>query len=251
MKISPIIIVLLVLSGLAVWFYRQFLRTLSLPSRPRTIEQVVSVIGSPVENRIRPAFERANVAWPPRNLTVIAFKAERRLELYSDFKERPRFICSYPILAASGTSGPKLREGDRQVPEGFYRIELLNPNSRYHLSLRVNYPNPDDIDRARQDGRDLSNLGGDIMIHGGAASIGCLALGDPVIEELFILAALVGLDNVRLIIAPLDFRRANLPAMPESAPIWTGELHERLHDAIARFPCSRPLTGEGEATAEP
>jgi len=236
MKTGLIITVLLLLTGLAAWFYRQFLRSLSLPSQPRTIEQVVSVIGPPVEHRIRPAFERANVAWPPRNLTLIAFKAERRLELYSDFRGRPHFVCSYPILGASGTSGPKLREGDKQVPEGFYRIELLNPNSRYHLSLRVNYPNAEDIDRAVEDGRDPSNLGGDIMIHGGAASIGCLALGDPAIEELFLLAALAGLDNVRLIISPLDFRRANPPATPGSAPLWAGELQERLRRAIERFP---------------
>ena len=75
-------------------------------------------------------------------------------------------------------------EGDKQVPEGFYRIELLNPNSRYHLSLRVNYPNADDIERAREDRRDLLNLGGDIMIHGGAESIGCIAIGNPAIEHL-------------------------------------------------------------------
>ena len=92
------------------------------------------------------------------------------------------FVLADPILAASGVSGPK-REGDKQVPEGFYRIELLNPNSRYHLSLRVNYPNADDLERARQDGRALSTLGGDIMIHGGSASIGCLALGDPAVGE--------------------------------------------------------------------
>jgi hypothetical protein len=238
MKIGVIITVLLLLSGLAAWFYRQFFRSLSLPSQPRTIEQVVSVIRPPVEHRIRPVFERANLPWPPRNLTLIAFKTERRLELYSGLQERPHFVCSYPILAASGTIGPKLREGDRQVPEGFYRIELLNPNSRYHLSLRVNYPNADDIDRAHEDGRDPSNLGGDIMIHGGAASLGCLALGDPAVEELFVLAALVGLDNIQLIIAPLDFRHANPPAMAGSAPLWAGELHERLRRAIEIFPLS-------------
>jgi hypothetical protein len=236
MKICLIVAVLLLLTGFAAWLYRQYGSGSSLPSQPRTIDRVVSAIGAPVERRIRPAFERANVAWPPRNLTLVAFKAERRLDLYSDVGERAHFVRSYPILAASGTSGPKLREGDKQVPEGFYRIELLNPNSRYHLSLRVNYPNADDIERAREDGRDLSNLGGDIMIHGGAASIGCLALGDPAIEELFILSARVGLDNIRLIIAPLDFRRASPDATPESAPVWTVELHERLRRAIERFP---------------
>ena len=113
--------------------------------------------------------EQAEVAMPPEQVTLLALKEEKRLEIYAaDDSNGPRFVLSYPILAASGIRGPKLREGDKQVPEGFYRIELLNPNSRYHLSLRVNYPNPADIEQAGRDGRDLSMLGGDIMIHGGA-----------------------------------------------------------------------------------
>ena len=237
MKIRLIVTVLVLLTGLAVWFYRQFLRPSSLPSKPRTIEQVLTALAPSVEHRLRPAFERADLDWPPRNLTLLAFKAERRLELYaSDAEEKPRFVRSYPILAASGSSGPKLREGDKQVPEGFYRIELLNPNSRYHLSLRVNYPNADDVERAREEGRDLSTLGGDIMIHGGSASIGCLALVDPAVEELFVLAARAGLDNVRLIIAPRDFRQVNMPAALENAPVWTVELHDRLRRGIEKFP---------------
>jgi murein L,D-transpeptidase YafK len=106
--------------------------------------------------------------------------------------------------------------------------------------LRVNYPNADDIERAREDGRDLSALGGDIMIHGGSASIGCLALGDPAIEELFILVARAGLDNVRLIIAPRDFRQGNTTAALENAPAWTAELHDRLRREIGKLPLSVP-----------
>jgi hypothetical protein len=239
MTIRLLVAILLLLSGLAWWLYRQFLRPFSLPSQPRTIEQVLAAIGPSVERRIRPAFERVDVAWPPRNLTLLAFKSERRLEVYASQDEaEPRFVCHYQILAASGVSGPKLREGDKQVPEGFYRIELLNPNSRYHLSLRVNYPNVDDIERARKDGRDLLNLGGDIMIHGGAASLGCLAIGDPAIEDLFVLIARVGLDNVHLIIAPRDFRQGNTDPTITKAPDWTVELYDRLRANMEKFPLS-------------
>ena len=69
----------------------------------------------------------------------------------------------YPILAASGVLGPKLREGDKQVPEGIYGAEALNPNSKFHLSIRLNYPNTFDRRMAQSDGR--TQLGGDIMIH--------------------------------------------------------------------------------------
>jgi murein L,D-transpeptidase YafK len=71
---------------------------------------------------------------------------------------------------ASGKAGPKLREGDGQVPEGIYRIDGLNPNSSYHLSLKLNYPNDFDLEQARTEGR--TELGGDIFIHGKAVSIG-------------------------------------------------------------------------------
>jgi murein L,D-transpeptidase YafK len=165
---------------------------------------------------------------------LLAFKAERRLDLYAG--EPCRLVRSWPILAASGEAGPKIREGDGQVPEGFYRITFLNPNSRYHLSLRVGYPNPTDLAQAAEEGRDPSSLGGDIMIHGGAGSVGCLAIGDEAIEELFVLAARTGADRIRLISAPCDFRTGAGVEVPASAPSWTAELHERLREGLRAFP---------------
>lgn len=91
---------------------------------------------------------------------------------------------TYRIAKQSGGPGPKRKEGDRQVPEGFYRIEGLNPKSSYHLSLRLNYPNASDLERA-----DPKAPGSDIYIHGKAVSIGCLAMTDPIIEELYTLVA--------------------------------------------------------------
>ena len=94
-----------------------------------------------------------------------------------------------------GASGPKIQRGDKQVPEGVYGISYLNPNSAYHLSLGVNYPNAFDREMAAKDGR--KNLGGDIMIHGKNVSSGCLAVGDEPAEELFVLAAEVGTRTSR------------------------------------------------------
>jgi len=220
---------LLVVIGLVVWLCRHWLRPVPLPPQPRTVEQVVRALADPVRQRLEPAFQKAGVSYPPAQMMLRAFKAEKRIDLLAASVEGPlRPILSWPVLAASGEAGPKLREGDRQVPEGFYRIELLNPNSRFHLSLRVNYPNPDDLARAREEGREISQLGGDIMIHGGAASIGCLAIGDEAVEELFVLAAQTGLDAIELVIFPGDFRAGPPPAPPDSAPAWTSDLHEAL-----------------------
>ena len=86
---------------------------------------------------------------------------------------------TYPIAAMSGQLGPKLLEGDRQAPEGFYYVSAsrMNPNSRFHLSMNLGYPNHYD----RVHGR----TGSALMIHGGSASIGCFAMTDPKIEEIY------------------------------------------------------------------
>jgi murein L,D-transpeptidase YafK len=111
-------------------------------------------------------------------------------------------IRDYYIQVASGGAGPKLRQGDRQVPEGIYRIVKLDPNSHYHLSMKLNYPNEFDLLHARQDGRKAP--GSNILIHGKAVSIGCLAMGDEAIEELFVLTEHVGVEKVKVVIAPHD-----------------------------------------------
>ncbi len=231
---------LLALAGIGLWSYRQLLRPASQPAKPRTIEDVIRVLGPHVDRRLRSAFQQAGISMPPEQLTLLALKEEKRLEIYAaDNSHGPRFVLSYPILGASGMAGPKLREGDKQVPEGIYRIELLNPNSRYHLSLRISYPNAADIEQAGRDGRDLSVLGGDIMIHGGAESIGCIAIGDPAVEELFVLVARTGLDNIQLIIAPRDLRQEVPKAGAGDTPRWIAELHEQVRSEMAKLALPR------------
>lgn len=229
MKRGLIFAALLLFTAALIWLLRG--RPKSLPPKPRTVQGVLVAIGSQVDARLNPDFKKAGVPYPPAKLTLLAFKREKRLELHAvDHAGQFRFVRAYPILGASGGDGPKLREGDLQVPEGFYGIELLNPNSLYHLSLRVNYPNADDLGIARAEGRDLAGLGGDIMIHGGSASVGCLAMGDPAAEDLFVLAARTGLDRVGLLIFPWDFRES--PPAGESG----NALYLRLSEAAKTYP---------------
>ncbi|MFO0874056.1 MAG: hypothetical protein U0575_08810 [Phycisphaerales bacterium] len=175
----------------------------------------------------------ANVTYPPAELALVAFKQERVMHLCGRDSGAWHRLASLPILAASGSPGPKLVAGDGQVPEGIYAVESLNPNSRFHLALRVNYPNALDRERARADGR--MDLGGDIMIHGGSASIGCLALGDDAIERVFLIAAERGVGGIRVIIAPCDLRRGE-PTLVSRAPPWVGELYAELRAALEPFP---------------
>jgi len=200
----------------------------------KTVSQRVAQYGAVVDQRLAPVFASQNIPYPPTRLALIGFKGERVLEVWATDKDGTyQFIKSYPILAASGKPGPKLRQGDGQVPEGIYRIELLNPNSLYHLSLRVGYPNDSDRQRAERDGR--SDLGGDIMIHGGAGSSGCLAMGDEAAEDLFVLAARTGLSNITVILSPVDFRRRDLPGQT-TQPAWIMGLYTDIRKTLSIFP---------------
>ena len=191
--------------------------------------------GAVVHERLCPAFEEACVSYPPASVLLVGLKQERVLDVYARGKgQELMFIRRYPVLGASGEAGPKLREGDRQVPEGVYAIEELNPNSRFHLSLRVGYPNAFDRARAKEEGR--SDLGGDIMIHGGSSSEGCLAIGDKAVEELFVLSADCGLANTRLVLSPVDFRKRELPLSCWSLAAWTEELYDSIRIELADLP---------------
>jgi murein L,D-transpeptidase YafK len=184
--------------------------------------------------RLAQKFEAAKVTWPPSEVALVAIKDEKVLDLYARAPDGGwSFVHRYPVLAASGGAGPKLRQGDRQVPEGLYRITYLNPTSRYHVSLRLNYPNAFDRKMATVDGR--TGLGGDIMIHGKKRSAGCLAVGDAAAEELFVLIAEVGKSRARVVIAPTDFRRAAASSYPKSPP-WLPKLYANVASTLSKFP---------------
>jgi hypothetical protein len=191
------------------------------PARIYTLQERIDEIGPAARARLKDRFQSANVRWPPAEATLIALKDQNILELYArSFGRRWTLIHRYPVLRASGVAGPKLRYGDLQVPEGIYKIEYLNPNSRFHVSLKLDYPNAFDRAMGVKDGR--IDLGGDIMIHGKAASVGCLAMGDEASEELFVLTEAISIRNVTAIIAPTDFRRTPYaPPKPIVRPVTT------------------------------
>lgn len=138
------------------------------------------------DGRLRTLFEEAGVPYPAPEIFLRVFKHERVLQLWArgDTASQFALIKEYPVCALPGQLGPKQRMGDLQVPEGFYFIDHFNPRSAYHLSLRVNYPNL--ADRMR---RQALSLGGDIYIHGGCETVGCVPIENRNIEEVYWLAA--------------------------------------------------------------
>jgi murein L,D-transpeptidase YafK len=112
-----------------------------------------------------------------------AFKKEKQIELWGKNREDNSYklIKTYKICRLSGVTGPKRRQGDLQIPEGFYHISAFNPASSYHLSMAINYPNRSDRILGVK-----NNLGNNICIHGDCVTIGCLPITDDKIEELYI-----------------------------------------------------------------
>ena len=193
-----------------------------------TVKGAIGAYGKKSDARFRAVCKRNGVAYPPKRITLVAFKAENQLEVWgAGAKGAYKRLAVYPILAASGVSGPKRKEGDRQVPEGFYKISGLNPASQFHLSLRVSYPNAEDITHRTVA---KSDMGGDIFVHGGAASIGCLALGDPAIEEVFCLVARANASQRSILIAPQDFRATQNPPTDDNP--WVQSLYRRLQSTL-------------------
>jgi len=197
------------------------------------VAEVVKKIGPEAEARIKPFFDRAGISYPSRQLTFVVLKEERKFEVWTEDGGNWVHVRTYDILAASGSQGPKQRSGDCQVPEGIYQIIGLNPASRFHLSMKINYPNDYDLQRARDEKR--LNLGGDIYIHGKAKSRGCIAIGDTAIEELFVLVAKTRPNNVKVVIAPHDLRKYGPITDMPSQPSWLPDLYKTIGQELTKF----------------
>lgn len=142
-----------------------------------------------------------SVDWPPKKMYIRVFKYEKELEVWvSDSTDFFYLYKKYSICKLSGDLGPKRKENDLQVPEGFYYIDQFNPYSNYHLSLGINYPNESDKILSK-----YKDLGGLIYIHGNCVSVGCIAVGNDNIDEIYDLAKRIK-DKIEVHIFPIHYR---------------------------------------------
>lgn len=134
---------------------------------------------------VRSYFKEKNLEFPPHEIFLRVFKKQRIVELWARVCIVDTFtlVKSYPFCSGSGMLGPKRRQGDLQIPEGFYYIDRFNPYSNFYLSLGINYPNASDKILGVK-----GKLGGDIFIHGSCVTIGCIPITDNLIKELYLIA---------------------------------------------------------------
>lgn len=183
------------------------------------------------------------------------FKQDSELELWLHDGRKFVHFATYPTCYWSGSLGPKLKEGDGQAPEGFYTVSKshLNPNSRWHRSFNLGFPNR--FDRAR------GRTGSFLMVHGGCASIGCYAMTNPVIDEIWRLVT-AALDNgqPRFSVHVFPFRMTEWNMARYADRKWNGFWHDlkKGHDLFekSRVPprisvCGRryvPVAGKAGST---
>lgn len=157
------------------------------------------------EDLLKEEFKRKGLQWPAKFIYIRSFKYDAQLEIWvkNSVKEKYKLFKIYDVCLQSGTMGPKRIEGDYQVPEGFYYVTEFNPNSSYHLSLGLNYPNPSDRILS-----DPVHPGGNIFIHGSCVSVGCVPVTDSDIEEIYIMASnarRAGQEYIPVHIFPIRF----------------------------------------------
>jgi len=200
----------------------------------QAVSNAIQRYGIRMEPHLIQLFSKAQVSYPPRDIALLTFKKERQMQLWAkDENNSWHYIHTYPLTAFSGRLGPKLKEHDRQIPEGIYRLTSMNPFSSMHLSMMINYPNSFDRLQASKDGR--VSLGSNIFLHGKNFSVGCLAIGDKAIDQLFLLVHRVGLSHVQLIIAPNDLRHEKPATSTFAQPRWLPELYAQVAQALKPF----------------
>lgn len=196
------------------------------------------------EGSLQKEFSEKGFEWPAKFMYIRSFKHDSKVEIWlkNTRKEKYRLFKTYRVCMQSGSMGPKRLQGDFQIPEGFYYINQFNPNSQYHLSLGLNYPNASDKVLS-----DSLRPGNGIYIHGSCVSIGCVAVNDDDIEEIYTLAAYAkaaGQEFIPVHIFPVNFNNKKsteyLHTIVENNPSLK-KFFEQLRKAFSIFEETRQL----------
>ncbi len=210
MKIFKSILLTLLVSTQACILYAQG----NFVDYQKTFARVADVFRRKEEG-IKTEFKEKGLEWPARYVYIRSFKLDSQLEVWVKNKKKEpfRLFKTYKVCAMAGSLGPKRMQGDYQVPEGFYYINEFRPNSVYHLSLGLNYPNASD--------RMLSDSlypGGDIYIHGSCVTEGCIPITNDQIEDLYIITSYAhanGQEFIPVHIFPIQFNNPKSTAYLE------------------------------------
>lgn len=171
----------------------------------------------------------------PTETFIRVFKYEKELEVWTRKGGTFQLLKTYSVCGTSGKFGPKRYEGDLQIPEGAYQVTKLNPYSNYHKSIKINYPNKSDSILSK-----YPKKGGEIYIHGKCVSVGCVAIGDINIDEVYNIVSQSQKTTVHIFPARYDIHndyiRSNLKRYP-----WLYRFETNLAQVYYYFEDNRTL----------
>jgi len=177
---------------------------------------------------VKQLLNQRNIKMDSLQIFIRVIKNEKLLELWGKNKNETEFslITTYDICMSSGVLGPKLKRGDKQTPEGIYYVNRFNPDSKFYLSLGINFPNPSDLLMGSSD------PGGDIFIHGGCETTGCIPITNDKIKELYLFAVEarnngekkipVHIFPARLTTKEMEYLRKAYRTKPKLIAFWIG-----------------------------
>lgn len=234
---SPLFIAIIV--GLAVaiilggaYFINTMLPTyFGIPKGNETVEDRLSEFEGRVTESLKPLFDDKKASYPPKHITLLLIKDQKKIYLFAGNNQfNVKYIKDYNVESNTSEMGPKLHSNDGVLPEGIYKISHLFPLHRYFIGLRLNYPNPFDIDKAANDNR--KNIEDDVIL---SSDGGPLSVSRKDLEELFVLAAKSNYLNWKVVIAPTDMK-ARVREARGNEPSWISELDQQLLHAFLILP---------------
>lgn len=198
-----------------------------------TTRQAIDKFGPSARKQLHLDFDQGDVKYPPEKISLVCLKQEKILLFYASDKRnpQPQLLYSFPLSSFSGKIGPKLKEGDLQIPEGFYRV--LNQRADMRLALCVDYPNSFDREKAKQDRR--KNLGSDILVHGGSYSTGCVVISSEDMAKVFTAVYDCGCSNTSVLIAPCNLSTTKPDVDFKLQPIWLPSLYMSIKQKLSRY----------------
>lgn len=166
-------------------------------------------------NKVQAYLRSVDIDTDSFDVYIRVFKFEEELEVWAKNRDSSTYslVTTYKFCSNVGLLGPKRRQGDLQIPEGSYVLSKFNPESNFHLSLKVNYPNKADSIKGYR-----PQLGGMIFIHGGCHTIGCIPITDDKIKELYLMcleAKSSGQQEIPIHIFPAKLTNENMRMMKE------------------------------------
>jgi murein L,D-transpeptidase YafK len=212
----------------------QKLTGVSVSLNSKLVDDQVAKLGPTAHRRLSAIFRSKSLEYPPDKLALVALINPKQIQIYVANGGRPyKFVHSYNIEAPNTDNDPKSKFSDSRDIAGIYHVTSLEPSRRWHLGLKIAYPNKFDLSHAKGMKSEPGEL---LLIHGAKPVASSLMVADQDSEDLFILAYDTKDRDIPVVVSPIDLRVTALPAPTAHDPPWLPELYAKIKTALSEYP---------------